>query len=112
MPGISIIKTKAYNKLVKNGWLYLTDERINDRSDNFVAQLSSGQLIRINKFVVDFAQKQEYVISHRFLTENHNLLKGHLCLKKIKNIGSDLEFDLVKNLERVCVCIEIDENSI
>lgn len=110
IPGLSSIGTKSFDKLVKKGCLYLTDKRNNERSNNFVAQLLTGDFIKMHKFIVDEAKQKEYVVFRKIETEQHHLSDGHTALKKIRHIKSDLEYDLIENLGYICVNFPIKNN--
>ena len=51
-----------FSKAVKNGCLFATSEKINERSCNYYAQISDGRFIKIVHFLVNIDNKEEPTI--------------------------------------------------
>lgn len=67
----------AFNKMVRNGCLHLSNKIINKRSDNTFVRLIDGSYANIVEFIVDTESKKEYVLL-QFLKTRSVFAKNHL----------------------------------
>lgn len=99
-------ESRTYQKIVKERCLYTSSKRNMIRSDNSYALTTEGIFIRIVDFIIDTPTRKEYTICYIVSTEN--VFNNSLPLKKIVNISDNLVAKDINSIERVCVCMNID----
>ncbi|XP_051172372.1 uncharacterized protein LOC127288776 [Leptopilina boulardi] len=99
----------SYIRMVKNNCLFMSDAKINKRSNNTYALITNKSYVKIKSFIVDRFNKLEYTIVQKLFTTN---ALGSKCnmLKKVENMSEEFAI-LTNTLETVCVFIEIDNDS-
>lgn len=82
--------TLIFSKIVKNGCLFETSLKINQRSCNFYAQISNGNFVELVNFLVDINTKQEITVCKTINTrpinycstlQNVTNISGEICIK-------------------------------
>ena len=92
----------SYKKIVKNCCLYSSCKKNNQRSDNSFAQLSSGQYVKLNYFIVDSYTEKEYTIAQKVLKIDAFDNKVCIMLKKVIKIDSEESAVITNDRESVC----------
>ncbi|XP_043481109.1 uncharacterized protein LOC122510490 [Leptopilina heterotoma] len=96
----------CYSKMVKNGCLYLSSERINQRSDNAFVLLHNGSYANIFKFIVDRELNKEYALVQVLRTKNA-FSRNHRTLQIIEEIDSEITSIFIHDIHKISVCIDI-----
>ncbi|XP_051155482.1 uncharacterized protein LOC127291262 [Leptopilina boulardi] len=99
-------RARCYKKLVKDGCLYLSSIKKNERSDNTIGKLVDEKYIKIVEFIVDPISKQEFIIC-QFLSTQSAFTNNYKALQKVLAVSSDEIAMPTVNLEKVCVHLGI-----
>lgn len=101
-------RTVSYAKIVKNGCLYSSSKRINQRSNHSFAQSTNGCYVKLNFFIVDSNNGKEYTIVQKVYTDN---VFGEKCkmLKKILRIDSTEVAVTTNEISKVCVFMKFKD---
>lgn len=99
-------QARTYIKLVKDGCLYLSSIKKNERSDNAFGKLVDGKYIKIIEFIIDPILKQEFIIC-QFLRTQSAFTNKYQALQKVLAVSSDETAIPSVNLDKVCVHLVI-----
>lgn len=94
--------TLIFSKMVLNGCLYATSEKVNKRSCNYYAQLSDGSFIKILYFLVDTNSKMEKTVC-QILKTRHNRYAS--VVKEATHISEEICID-TNLITKSCIFIE------
>lgn len=97
----------AFKKMVRNGCLYLSNIKINKRSDNTFVRLKNRSHGNIVSFVIDKETKRELVIL-QMLKTNPMFLDNHLAYQKVIKIDKDVEAKNIEEIDTICIYITIN----
>lgn len=78
-------ETLMFSKIVSDGCLYATSEKVNVRSCNYFAQLKSKKFIKIRHFLLNPTTKEEWIICQPLHTKSH---KYSEFIFEINKVGS------------------------
>ena len=95
--------------MLKDHCLYMSCLKINNCSDNSMAQLFDGRYIKIVKFIVDTEKKQELTLYHAVTVSTDSLCDISIELLKTVSIINyeNLEVIETAQIRSVCVFFEI-----
>lgn len=105
---ISVSSAKTYNRIMKCGCLYTSCLLQNNRSNNSYAQLIDGKYIKIISFILDIDSNIALTICNKINAISYNE-NSYLC--KIIDIDKDLCIIETKNIDRICVYINIKDDA-
>lgn len=102
---------KEFHRMVKDGVLYCSCNRENEKSVNYFAYTDDGIFIRILKFVIDRSAEKEICICNIVKTFNNLLSENLRCLKKVINVENKIHAVKVEHISRICVFVEVEDNA-
>lgn len=100
----------SFNKMVINGCLFISNIKINKRSDNTFVHLVDGSYGNIANFIVDKETKKELLLLQtlkiRPVFRNH-----HKFYQKVVDVTDDISIRNVSEIYTICVYIVINDES-
>lgn len=105
---LSFNDTTAFTRMVKDGCLYVSHLKNNERSNNSIAQMADGRFIRIIKFLVDKKRSTEFTLCNVIETSGHNFCNNYVTLQKIRRIENEVSVVPTANMNRICIHIEVE----
>lgn len=96
-----------FYKMVKDGCLFMSSSRINERLDNTYAMLSDNSYVRINCFIVDRSYNMEYTVVQNITVVNVFDDSCHM-MKQIVDISENESAILTKDIVRICVHVKLN----
>lgn len=98
----------AYNRLLKDNYLYSSNSQQNKNTDSSFALLKNASIIRILKFVI-FDNQAEYVICNLLNKTDNNIIESYKPLKEMTFLSDEAILVLTNDLLKVCINIKIAE---
>ena len=96
-----------YQRMVKNKCLFISGNKVNQRSSNAFAQLENNQFIHIKEFIVCNSLEEEDLTIYNLI----NVRKDPHCshLYQITSISRDEYACFTKNIKKICVYYSLNE---
>lgn len=104
----SVYSAKQYYRIVKYGCLYTSCSSKTTRSNNSYAQLVNGTYVQLVSFILDIESNIAYTIYNKL---NTVLCEHSKFLCKVISIDRDLCIVATKDIEKICVYINVDKNA-
>lgn len=98
----------SYQKITKDGCLYLSSLKENKRSDNSFAKLKDGTYVRIIYFIVDRQKNKEYTVCNKVVTTNAFENECPMT-RKIISINSNNIAVNTNEISRICVRVQVQK---
>lgn len=99
-----------FSKMVKDGCLYLSSEKVNQRLDNTFVLLRNGSYANIFKFIVDWNTNQEYVLVQMLQTKTA-FPRKHKVLQTIEKICSEKIAISVNEIDKISVSVIVSQEN-
>ncbi len=93
-----------FSKIVLNGCLFTTSQKLNKRSCNFFAQLKSGTFVKVLHFLVNTNSKDELIICQKLLFNDNPFSK---TIKEIHKLEPPICIQ-TSLISKPCIVIEIE----
>lgn len=100
---------RSYNKITKDGCLYLSSLKVNKRSDNSCARFKCGSFIKIVSFVIDRENNIECTICNNLVTYNA-FENANALLQKIASVDKNVKIVNTNEIETICVCLKVNND--
>ena len=96
--------TKVFSRMIMNHILYMSSEKVNNRSCNYYARLTNGQHIEIISFLVDPENRCELTL-YRLISVRCN--KNSNDIKEIVSIQDEIASVETRDIKRPAVFIKV-----
>lgn len=103
-------RSKFYQRVIKDGCLYASSQKINERSDNSIVQMQDGQFAMILKYVCDEENQKEWVVFQILKTFKPTSWLGYDSLQQVRTISEDVTIKEINNIRSVCACFSLKES--
>ncbi|XP_051153467.1 uncharacterized protein LOC127276837 isoform X2 [Leptopilina boulardi] len=99
---------RSFQKITKDGCLYLTSLKKNKRSDNSFAILKDGTYVKIRSFIVDRELEVQYAIVHQVVTHNSFRNKCKM-IQKIVAVNVNKIAINTCDIDKICVHAQVGD---